>query len=151
MKTEGRPRHKPEIQASTAQAVLTCSVTALPGGLLDLCGSIDPESPVVRLGSNFTAVCVLKEKCMDDYHVSADDIFWKTSHVTVPHEQYTVLNRTASSVTFTNVSSLNIQLTCNIRTFGQIDQNVYGIRVISGCELCLCLTSDFDVAFELYF
>lgn len=71
---------------------------------------------------------------MDSYRVSAEDIFWRTSHVAVPREQYTVLNRTASSVTLTNLSSLSTQLTCNIRTFGQIDQNVYGIRITSGCE-----------------
>lgn len=73
---------------------------------------------------------------MDYFHVNANYIFWKTNHVTVPKEQYTVINRTASSVTFTNISLLNIQLTCNIRTFGQIDQNVYGIRIISGCKFC---------------
>lgn len=106
----------------------------LPGELLDPCGHIDPESPVVRLGSNFTAVCVLQEKCMDYFHVNADYIFWKTNHETVPRAQYAVINRTASSVTFTNVALLNTQLTCNIRTFGQIDQNVYGVRVVSGCE-----------------
>ncbi|KAB0389092.1 hypothetical protein E2I00_011109, partial [Balaenoptera physalus] len=100
--------------------------------LLDPCGHIHPESSVVQLGSNFTAVCVLKEKCMDYFHVNANYIFWKTNHVIVPLEQYTVINRTASSVTFTDISLLNIQLTCNIRTFGQIDQNVYGIRIISG-------------------
>lgn len=102
------------------------------GELVDPCGHIDPEAPVVPLGSNFTAVCVLKEKCMRNFHVSADDIFWKTNHVPVPREQYAVLNRTASSVTFTNVSLLNVQLTCNVRTFGQLDQNVYGIRLVAG-------------------
>lgn len=106
----------------------------LPGELLDPCGHIDPESPVVRLGSNFTAVCVLQEKCMDYFHVNADYIFWKTNHETVPRTQYAVINRTASSVTFADVALLNTQLTCNIRTFGQIDQNVYGVRVVSGCE-----------------
>lgn len=106
------------------------------GELLDPCGHISPESPVIQLGSNFTAVCVLKEKCMDHYHVNASYVFWKTNHVTIPYEQYNVINRTASSVTFRDISLLNIQLTCNIRTFGQIDQNVYGIRIISGCKFC---------------
>ncbi|XP_021557430.1 interleukin-6 receptor subunit beta isoform X2 [Neomonachus schauinslandi] len=106
--------------------------TECVGELLDPCGYIKPESPVVQLGSNFTAVCVLKEKCMDYFHVNASYIFWKTNHLTVPKEQYTIINRTASSVTFTDTSLLNTQLTCNIRTFGQIDQNVYGIRIISG-------------------
>ncbi|XP_030177014.1 interleukin-6 receptor subunit beta isoform X2 [Lynx canadensis] len=114
------------------QALFIFFTTESVGELLEPCGHIKPESPVVQLGSNFTAVCVLKEKCMDYFHVNANYIFWKTNHVTVPKEQYTVINRTASSVTFTDISLLNIQLTCNIRTFGQIDQNVYGIRIISG-------------------
>uniref|UniRef100_A0A2K6QWK0 Interleukin-6 receptor subunit beta n=1 Tax=Rhinopithecus roxellana TaxID=61622 RepID=A0A2K6QWK0_RHIRO len=102
------------------------------GELLDPCGYISPESPVVQLHSNFTAVCVLKEKCMDYFHVNANYIVWKTNHFTIPKEQYTIINRTASSVTFTDISSLNIQLTCNILTFGQLEQNVYGITIISG-------------------
>ncbi|XP_006761880.1 PREDICTED: interleukin-6 receptor subunit beta [Myotis davidii] len=111
--------------------LLLLTATCL-GELLDVCGYIDPESPVVQLGSNFTAVCVLKEKCVDYLHVNAGYIFWKTNHVTVPREQYTVINSTASSVTFPDFSLLNTQLTCNIRSFGQIAQNVYGISIVSG-------------------
>lgn len=97
----------------------------------------------MRLGSNFTAVCVLLEKCMDYFHVNAAYIFWKTNHETVPRAQYTVLNRTAASVTFTDVGLLSTQLTCNVHAFGQIDQNVYGVRVLSGRECsvprdCVC-------------
>ena len=97
---------------------------------------------------------------MDYFHVNANYIFWKTNHVIVPFEQYTVINRTASSVTFTDISLLNIQLTCNIRTFGQIDQNVYGIRVISGRKcftfflfqtLSLLLNYNFNVCCLLVF
>lgn len=116
----------------TVQVLFVFLTSESLGELLNPCGYITPESPVVQLGSNFTAICVLKKKCMNSYHVNASYIFWKTNHLIVPSEQYTVINSTASSVTFTNVSFLNTQLTCNIRTFGQIDQNVYGIRVISG-------------------
>lgn len=114
------------------QATFIFITTESIGKLLDPCGHISPESPVIQLGSNFTAVCVLKEKCMDNFHVNANYIVWKINHFTVPKEQYTILNRTASSVTFTNVTALSVQLTCNILTFGQIEQNVYGITVISG-------------------
>nr|XP_003408091.1 interleukin-6 receptor subunit beta isoform X2 [Loxodonta africana] len=114
------------------QASFIFLATESIGVLLDPCGHISPESPVVQLGSNFTAVCVLKEKCMDNFGVNADNIFWKTNHATVPKEQYTIINRTASSVSFTDISSLNTQLTCNIYAFGQIEQNVYGITIISG-------------------
>ncbi|XP_008838604.1 interleukin-6 receptor subunit beta [Nannospalax galili] len=100
--------------------------------LLDPCGYIYPESPVIQRGSNFTAVCVLKEECLERYHVNATYIVWKTNHVAVPKEQYTIINRTTSSVTFTNMASLSVQLTCNILTYGQLEQNVYGINILSG-------------------
>ncbi|CAK6444084.1 unnamed protein product [Pipistrellus nathusii] len=116
----------------TLPALLLLLTAVCMGELLDPCGYIVPEAPVVRLGSNFTAVCVLLEKCMDYFHVNAAYIFWKTNHETVPRAQYTVLNRTAASVTFTDVGLLSTQLTCNVHAFGQIDQNVYGVRVLSG-------------------
>ncbi|ELW65681.1 Interleukin-6 receptor subunit beta, partial [Tupaia chinensis] len=100
--------------------------------LLHSCGHINPPSAVVQCGSNFTAVCVVKEECMDFFHVNANYIYWKTSHFTIPKEQYTIINKTASSVTFTNIGLLNTHLTCNVLTFGQIEQNVYGITIISG-------------------
>uniref|UniRef100_A0A8D2B874 Interleukin-6 receptor subunit beta n=1 Tax=Sciurus vulgaris TaxID=55149 RepID=A0A8D2B874_SCIVU len=120
------------LQIWLVKALLIFLTTESIGELLDPCGHIDPESPIIQRGSNFTAVCVLKEKCMDYFHVNANYIIWKTNHLTVPKEQYTVINRTAASVTFTNVVSPNLQLTCNILTFGQIEQNVYGITVLSG-------------------
>ncbi|PNJ52859.1 IL6ST isoform 11 [Pongo abelii] len=120
------------LQTWLVQALFIFLTTESTGELLDPCGYISPESPVVQLHSNFTAVCVLKEKCMDYFHVNANYIVWKTNHFTIPKEQYTIINRTASSVTFTDIASLNIQLTCNILTFGQLEQNVYGITIISG-------------------
>ncbi|KAF6124841.1 interleukin 6 signal transducer [Phyllostomus discolor] len=41
---------------------LLLAVESLVGELLDPCGSIVPEAPVVPLGANLTAVCVLKEQ-----------------------------------------------------------------------------------------
>uniref|UniRef100_A0A8C5Z7B5 Interleukin-6 receptor subunit beta n=1 Tax=Marmota marmota marmota TaxID=9994 RepID=A0A8C5Z7B5_MARMA len=120
------------LQIWLVNALLIFLTTESIGELLDPCGHINPESPIIERGSNFTAVCVLKEKCMDYFHVNANYIIWKTNHLTVPKEQYTIINRTAASVTFTNVVSPNLQLTCNILTFGQIEQNVYGITVLSG-------------------
>lgn len=101
------------------------------GYLIEPCGYITPESPVVRSGSNFTAICVLTEKCVEKYSVSANDIYWKQKHVVVPNEQSTVINRTASIATVINVSS-SFPLTCNIRLFGQINQTIYGIIVTTG-------------------
>lgn len=120
-----------------ASSAVCCS---FPGQLVEPCGYIYPEFPVVQRGSNFTATCVLKEKCLQVYSVNATYIVWKTNHVAVPKEQVTVINRTASSVTFTDVVFQNVQLTCNILSFGQIEQNVYGITILSGCKSCVCLS-----------
>lgn len=74
---------------------------------------------------------------MQEYYVNASYIVWKTNHVAVPKEQVTVINSTTSSVTFTDVALQNVQLTCNILSFGQIEQNVYGITILSGCKICV--------------
>ncbi|KAL1783030.1 interleukin-6 receptor subunit beta [Sigmodon hispidus] len=114
------------------QALLIFLTTESTGQIVEPCGYIYPEFPVVERGSNFTAICVLKEKCLQRYDVNASLIVWKTNHVAVPKEQITVINRTTSSVTFPDMSLQTVQLTCNVLSFGQIEQNVYGTTVLSG-------------------
>lgn len=114
------------------QALFIFLTTESIGQIVEPCGYIYPEFPVVQRGSNFTAICVLKEKCLQQYYVNASFIVWKTNHVAVPKEQVTVINRTTSSVTFTDMNLQTVQLTCNILSFGQIEQNVYGTTVLSG-------------------
>uniref|UniRef100_A0A8D2B5W0 Interleukin 6 cytokine family signal transducer n=1 Tax=Sciurus vulgaris TaxID=55149 RepID=A0A8D2B5W0_SCIVU len=50
------------LQIWLVKALLIFLTTESIGELLDPCGHIDPESPIIQRGSNFTAVCVLKEK-----------------------------------------------------------------------------------------
>ncbi|XP_028930090.1 interleukin-6 receptor subunit beta isoform X1 [Ornithorhynchus anatinus] len=102
------------------------------GGLIKPCGHIVPESAVLELGSNFTAICILYEECLEMNYEDASHIFWKTKNKHVPKEQYTVLNRTASSVTFNNIFSLDSPLTCNLLKYGQLEQNIYGIQIKLG-------------------
>lgn len=120
------------------QSTACCSFS---GQIVEPCGYIYPEFPVVQRGSNFTAICVLKEKCLQQYYVNASFIVWKTNHVAVPKEQVTVINRTTSSVTFTDMNFQTVQLTCNILSFGQIEQNVYGTTVLSGCKILVLFPS----------
>lgn len=122
----------PALRIWLMQALLIFLTTESIGQLVEPCGYIYPEFPVVQRGSNFTAICVLKEKCLHQYLVNASYILWKTNHVAVPKEQVTVINRTTSSVTFTDMTLQNVQLTCNILSFGQIEQNVYGTTILSG-------------------
>uniref|UniRef100_A0A672TM33 Interleukin-6 receptor subunit beta n=1 Tax=Strigops habroptila TaxID=2489341 RepID=A0A672TM33_STRHB len=102
------------------------------GELVQSCGHIIPESPVLALGSNFTALCVLNESCLDFGNIYASQIIWKIKNRVVPKEQYREINRTVSSVTFNDTSSLATPLTCNILADGQIEQNIYGITVTVG-------------------
>ncbi|KAM6228354.1 interleukin-6 receptor subunit beta-like isoform 2-T2 [Spheniscus humboldti] len=108
-----------------------CSLE-VSGGLVQSCGHIIPESPVLALGSNFTALCILNESCLDFGNIYANQIIWKIKNRVVPKEQYHEINRTVSSVTFNDTSSLATPLTCNILADGQIEQNIYGITVTLG-------------------
>lgn len=114
------------------QALVVLLISESIGDLVETCGVINPESPVILSGSNFTALCVLKEKCMSTYEVNASHIVWKANRVLIPEEQYTVINATTSSVTLTNISLSNVQLICNILAFGQIEMNIYGVRMRVG-------------------
>ncbi|GAB0203506.1 interleukin-6 receptor subunit beta [Grus japonensis] len=108
-----------------------CSLE-VSGGLVQSCGHIIPESPVLALGSNFTALCILNESCLDFGNIYANQIIWKIKNRVIPKEQYREINRTVSSVTFNDTSSLATPLTCNILADGQIEQNIYGITVTIG-------------------
>uniref|UniRef100_A0A674JMG6 Interleukin-6 receptor subunit beta n=1 Tax=Terrapene triunguis TaxID=2587831 RepID=A0A674JMG6_9SAUR len=108
-----------------------CSL-GVSGGLVQSCGYIIPESPVLTLGSNFTALCILNESCLDFGNIHANQIIWKIKNSVVPKEQYRVINRTVSSVTFSDTSTLATPLTCNVLADGQIEQNIYGIAVTLG-------------------
>ncbi|XP_030323890.1 interleukin-6 receptor subunit beta isoform X3 [Calypte anna] len=108
-----------------------CSLD-VSGELVQSCGHIIPESPVLALGSNFTALCILNESCLDFGNIYANQIIWKVKNKVVPKEQYHEINRTVSSVTFNDTSSLATPLTCNILADGQIEQNIYGITVTVG-------------------
>ncbi|XP_073200064.1 interleukin-6 receptor subunit beta isoform X2 [Lepidochelys kempii] len=111
--------------------VSICSL-GVSGGLVQSCGYIIPESPLLTLGSNFTALCILNESCLDFGNIHASQIIWKIKSSVVPKEQYRVINRTVSSVTFRDTSTLATPLTCNVLADGQIEQNIYGIAVTLG-------------------
>ncbi|XP_015270088.1 PREDICTED: interleukin-6 receptor subunit beta-like, partial [Gekko japonicus] len=116
------------------QAVWTLlNIYSFADGLVQLCGQITPESPVVPIGSDFTAICILNDSCQNTYgSVHASQIIWKTKNKVVPKEQYSIINRTASQVTFNDTSTLVSPLTCNILVEGNIEQNIYGIHVQLG-------------------
>ncbi|XP_029300368.1 interleukin-6 receptor subunit beta isoform X2 [Cottoperca gobio] len=56
---------------------------------------IAPQSPVLEIGTNFTATCMI----LNTEEVTADDLYWNLSKTTVSKEQYTQINGSALSVT----------------------------------------------------
>ncbi|XP_078811759.1 interleukin-6 receptor subunit beta isoform X3 [Oryzias latipes] len=54
-----------------------------------------PQNPVIEIGTNFTATCLIS----NTVEVTADDLYWKLSNVTIPRDQYRKVNSTALSVT----------------------------------------------------
>ncbi|XP_053151916.1 interleukin-6 receptor subunit beta isoform X2 [Hemicordylus capensis] len=122
-------------RSRSVQAVCTLLSIYFSGvsdGLVKPCGSIIPESPVIPIGSNFTAFCILNPLCKEYGDIDADRVIWKMKTVTVPKEQYKVINQTVSSVTFNDTSTLVPPLTCNILVAGNIVQNIYGIHIQFG-------------------
>ncbi|XP_074474094.1 interleukin-6 receptor subunit beta isoform X1 [Sebastes fasciatus] len=57
---------------------------------------IAPQSPVLEIGTNFSATCMI----INTAEVTADDLYWNLSKTTIPKEQYTKINGSALSVTF---------------------------------------------------
>ncbi|XP_051906040.1 interleukin-6 receptor subunit beta isoform X2 [Hippocampus zosterae] len=56
---------------------------------------ITPQSPVLQIGTNFTATCVI----IGTTEVTADDLYWNLSQIVIPSNQYTKINESALSVT----------------------------------------------------
>uniref|UniRef100_UPI0037E76CDD interleukin-6 receptor subunit beta n=1 Tax=Semicossyphus pulcher TaxID=241346 RepID=UPI0037E76CDD len=59
-----------------------------------------PQSPVVEIGSNFSATCLI----INTKEVTADNLYWNLSETTLPRDQYTRINSSALNVTL-NISS----------------------------------------------
>ncbi|XP_061555120.1 interleukin-6 receptor subunit beta [Phycodurus eques] len=56
---------------------------------------ITPQSPVLQIGTNFTATCVI----IGTTEATADDLYWKLSQTIIPNNHYTKINESALSVT----------------------------------------------------
>ncbi|XP_053304022.1 interleukin-6 receptor subunit beta [Spea bombifrons] len=104
-------------------------INAVSGVNTEPCAQTYPESPVVQLDSNFTAYCVLNESCM---YTDASKLFWKIRNKKVPETQYTVLNKTVSSVTIVPSSLSDDLLTCNHLKHGEIETTLHGIFLTLG-------------------
>uniref|UniRef100_A0A3P8QG96 Fibronectin type-III domain-containing protein n=1 Tax=Astatotilapia calliptera TaxID=8154 RepID=A0A3P8QG96_ASTCA len=72
---------------------------------------IAPQSPVVQIGSNLTAICMINNTT----EVTADDLYWKLSEI-IPKEHYIKINSSALNVTVTIRSEKSEWLFCSCKT-----------------------------------
>ncbi|XP_029921136.1 interleukin-6 receptor subunit beta-like isoform X2 [Myripristis murdjan] len=70
-----------------------------------------PQSPVVEIGSNFTATCML----INTSEATADDLYWISSRSVIPKEQYTKISGSAVNVTITITRDTPQWLLCKCR------------------------------------
>lgn len=93
---------------------------------------IDPESPELEIGRNFTATCVI----VNTTELTADDLYWNLSKMTVPEEQYTKINRSALSVTITVTGEKKEWLYCHSRRVSFLNQRglTHGILLKKACK-----------------
>lgn len=102
-------------------------------GLLWFTGNlvIEPESPQLEIGRNFTATCVI----VNATELTADDLYWNLSKMTVPEEQYTKINRSAVSVTITVTGERKEWLYCHSRRVSPLNQRglTHGILLRKAC------------------
>uniref|UniRef100_H3CHP3 Fibronectin type-III domain-containing protein n=1 Tax=Tetraodon nigroviridis TaxID=99883 RepID=H3CHP3_TETNG len=101
--------------------LLACLTPASPsrGRLL-----VTPDFPVVEIGSNFTATCVI----VDAGELTADDLQWSLSKTLVPKERYTRVNGTAVSVTLAVAGEQPEWLYCSDRP-PHLEPLIHGIKL----------------------
>lgn len=102
------------------------------GGLL-----VTPQSPVLEIGSNFTATCVI----VSAKDLTADDLYWNLSKTTVPKEHYTKINLTAVSVTIAVAGERTEWLYCHGRrpSHHSRDGLTHGILLRKACRFLIQL------------
>lgn len=101
---------------------------------------IAPQSPVLEVGTNFTATCMI----INTAEVTADDLYWNLSKTTVPKEQYTKINKTALNVTILITGETNEWLFCLCKEkspFVVLNNGkfIHGINIEKGCKFLLIL------------
>lgn len=96
---------------------------------------IAPQSPVLEIGTNFTATCMI----INTAEVTADCLYWNLSKTTIPTEQYTKINRTAISVTIPITSEEPEWLYClckKVSSYVVLNKGkfLHGILLTKGCK-----------------
>lgn len=98
---------------------------------------ITPQSPVLQIGTNFTATCVI----IGTTEATADDLYWNLSQIVIPSNQYTKINESALSVTIPVDNEESEWLFCHCKekspyVFFNKGKFIHGIHLTKACKLC---------------
>ncbi|XP_043544832.1 interleukin-6 receptor subunit beta-like isoform X1 [Chiloscyllium plagiosum] len=93
---------------------------------------IIPESPVIALGSQLTASCILNDSFIKENKVDANQIFWNLKGMRISEDNYHTVNSTVSNVTLRLYSVGNSLLTCNVQLNEDQVLTVFGIQITTG-------------------
>ena len=110
---------------------------------------IAPESPVLEIGTNFVATCMI----MNTTEVTADDLYWTLKNVPVPREQYTKINGSALSVTL-NITGVDSEwLLCHMKKdlpYVLMNTGIFshGIYLKKGCKFVFFVFLNFVHSFN---
>ncbi|KAM6986800.1 interleukin-6 receptor subunit beta [Aplochiton taeniatus] len=110
---------------------LTCLVCYDDGALFKSYGDVFPQPPVVEIGKNFTATCVLNGRATA---ATSEDLYWTLKGSVIPEEHYTKINGTALSVTFTVTSQEEEMLICVCKKYLP-DTSLEKVYSIQGLQL----------------
>uniref|UniRef100_UPI00398E7AA5 interleukin-6 receptor subunit beta n=1 Tax=Pristiophorus japonicus TaxID=55135 RepID=UPI00398E7AA5 len=108
------------------------SVCLKPGDSFERYANIIPESPVIKLGSQLEASCILSESFIKENGVDANQIFWKLKENRIPEDHFFTVNSTVSNITLTISIVGNSLLTCNVQLNEDQVTTVFGIQIKTG-------------------
>lgn len=104
---------------------------------------ITPQSPVLEIGTNFTATCSI----INTDEITAKDLYWNLSDITVSNKQYTKINSSSLSVTIPVIGEKHEWLFCfckEVSNYVYLNRSKFrhGIILTKGCKfLCQTLKS----------
>ncbi|KAF7647895.1 hypothetical protein LDENG_00165090 [Lucifuga dentata] len=87
-----------------------------------------PQAPVLEIGTNFTATCIL----INTTKATAADLLWIMSERTIPKDQYTKINESAVSVTISISSQTPAWLFCKCEKPSSPYVSLYTGRFVHG-------------------
>ncbi|XP_073412747.1 interleukin-6 receptor subunit beta isoform X2 [Dendrobates tinctorius] len=115
-------------------AALWAIVVAAEGLTINSCAYNEPQSPTVELNTNLTVFCILNQTCLRELNhpITSKELFWKVGNTVIPESQYTLVNKSVSSVTFQPTLDMHNSLTCAFKAYGQTDVTLHGIYFTLG-------------------